>query len=315
MIVTHCRIAWSCSVLSLSHVCSAGVRPGLRGRRGTHEALYPAVTVRSVRAMGASMKRLITIPASLLALGLLAVALQLARGAASAPHRAAQVPGKAGEPRRARVTIRVPGLDVDPDHIPKRPLEWLFVQHEPSGSRTLPCELKGLGPVLALRHYLAEKQWASLTARGDQGPILARFEIVDAQSGMNPPYPAEELPHYRGGPYTVTAVLYWADLSAGDRATPLATYLEREMGSGGEVVAVREAGPSVTRVRAEWVEYTVAPRSSRWQGRKGQQRLAIGETGWIIRGTPHIMGEGASRCGWADDVVPIYDLSVSRPTP
>ena len=263
------------------------------------------------------MRRLFVISVPFLALTLLMVAVKLVRGAASASaaHSAARTTSRVGEPRRTRVTIRVPGLDLAPDDVPKGPPGWLYIGHVPEGSRTLPCEVKGLGPVLVLRHYLSEKQWASLTARGDRGPILARFEIVDAQDRMPPPYPASDLPRYRGGPYNVTAILYWADVAPADRASPLATYLTRVRDPAGETIAVQELGPLITRVRAEWVEYTVSPKSAHWEQRGGQERLAVGDTGWVITGKPHIAGEGASRCGWAENVAPIYDLSISRPTP
>jgi hypothetical protein len=219
-------------------------------------------------------------------------------------------------PRLTRVPIRVPGFDsltVSPQ-VPEAPPEWIrFTRESPySGSR--PCALDSLGPVLVLRHYLAEKQWTSLTAPDHKGPLLVRYEIIDAAAEQFP-YPFPELPRQQPSPYLVTAILYWADLAPQDRAAPLATYRRLEIdASGRATTSVGSYGPTITRVRAEWMEYGVSPKEARWRELKGRRKVVAGEAGWVVDEKPRRQGEGVSHCGQNVDIVPVYDLSISRPT-
>ena len=283
------------------------------------------------------MKRSFLIVAPLLVAAILGVAVQLVRRAAAAR---AQIPAATqetrqaasesrgievwdepiGPPRRTRVAIRVPGLDMDRTSVPKGAPEWIWLAHEPPFETiTSPCALDGLGPVLVLRHYLAEKQWASVTGQDGKGPILVRYEIVDAES-LQLPCPFPELAQQKkGGDYLVTAILYWADLAPEDRASPLATYMEFKMHKSrppGQAAFLAQVGPALARVRAQWMVYGVRPKGGlRLQQFKGRQRVASGEEGWVVEEPPRLSGEGISRCGQADNIVPVYDLSISRPEP
>jgi len=283
------------------------------------------------------MKRPLLILLSLFIAANLLVAVQFVRRAASAAapaqaRAATQGPPQAASatarievwdepvkpPRPTRVPIRVPGLDMDRTSLPKGAPEWIFLTHEAPGHDTRPCGLDGLGPVLVLRHYLAEKQWASVSAQGGKGPILARYEIVDAES-LALPYPFPELAKQPGAPYLVTAVLYWADLAPEDRASPLATYMELKMHKSrppGQAPFLQLGGPAMTRVRAQWMEYEVRPKGGvRLQQLNGRQRVASGQAGWTVDEEPRLSGEGTSQCGQTDNIVPVYDLSISRPIP
>lgn len=74
-----------------------------------------------------------------------------------------------------------------------------------------PYDLASLGPVLTVRHYLSELQWASLSKPPDSpDPILGRFEILKACTSAVPlGGHTAPLKSFRNPPFRVTAMLYW----------------------------------------------------------------------------------------------------------
>jgi len=98
---------------------------------------------------------------------------------------------------------------------------WIQVDHGLNCSES-PYRFTALGPILTVRHHLAEMQWASLNQpAGSSEPLLARFEIIDAfnldigyggitsaLSGV-PDFATIEW-EWQG--FTVRAILYWVSL-------------------------------------------------------------------------------------------------------
>ena len=263
-------------------------------------------------------KRLV--PVCGLALIVAAVGLCLLKGEArrvgvpldvTPPHGSLRRLDGASGPSRPLLTV--PGADLLPDSVPGLPPQWIYLEHEPSFARTLPYDLKGLGPTLALRRYLADQQWASLTTDAGGGPILARFEVVDAESDVSPTDFAVHMPEHYVGRYRVTAILFWAYLSPEDRATPLATYVRRSAEAAG--ASVEPAGPSVVRVRLAWTQYALTAKNTRPQVDMARGRLRIGDAGWAVEGKPRVVAERTFSGRDLQEVLPIYDLSVCRPVP
>lgn len=215
---------------------------------------------------------------------------------------------QSGAAESYRPSLRVPFPVSDEGGGKTAAPRWIFVDHEPGFARTSPYDLKGLGPVLALRHRLAERQWDSLTKRTGGDPILYRFEIVDAQSSVSPLDFARQVPASYQGSFDVSALLYWATLAPGDGAMPLASYLHRD--SSG----VRHEGPGVDRVRLQWVVYTLTAGGTTPRSGDGLRVLTLGAKGWTIEGPPRVLAESELRGPAAEKALASYDLSICEVT-
>jgi hypothetical protein len=188
---------------------------------------------------------------------------------------------------------------------------WLRVEHGPTFGTNPPYDFTELGPVMAVRHLLSERQWESYGGYATARPFLVRFEIIDAHNytGMG------DLPT-RGEPSTVTAVLYWAALGMG---TPRRGLRVVHTTWPKEQAGFEQEGPRPLDVRVDRVQFDVAPNDFRRDaGRvdissripiKSAEAVIMGEDGWTVKGE-QIISSKTIDISRRNNIVPLYDPSV-----
>ena len=165
---------------------------------------------------------------------------------------------------------------------------WIIVEREPSFGRTLPYDLKALGPILTLRRHLAQVQWSSFEEQNLTSPLLARFEIVDAYGLGSPPDFVNGVPdHYDAG-FIVRAIVYWAYLDAGSQTSRRSTRIVREVLPAGGIKVYQE-GPRIERICIETKDYRVEPNESKRQKKDRIECIIQGETGWRVQAEPAVV--------------------------
>lgn len=110
---------------------------------------------------------------------------------------------------------------------------WIQVDHGLDWGE-FPYSFTALGPILTVRHHLAEIQWASLNQPAvSSEPVLARFEIIDAfnldfthvgEAGVTGPvlsvardFAVITARDWEWQGFTVRAILYWVSLDLQER--------------------------------------------------------------------------------------------------
>lgn len=193
----------------------------------------------------------------------------------------------------ARVDLRENWLEIE------QPSPWAELDMEPAWAIVGPHDSAALAPVVTLRRYLAEKQFASLTSQDPTAPVLARFEIVSGYSqGWAFPPSASAL-----DPYILQAYLYWATPAKDTPSRANPGIITTEPGSGFQL-----SGPKFSTVRIDQVSYEVKPtaeKNGEYQGKPYQE-----STGW-----GEVKELGSTRVATvtlAGTNFPPYDLSMTR---
>lgn len=184
------------------------------------------------------------------------------------------------------------------------PSPWFDITHTFSFATTFPFETRAMGAILTVRHSLAEAQWASLNATDKSEPILARYEIIDAASRVNPPFdlPSRDLPGF-----TIRAVLYWVYLDP--QGPPRASTRIFITPDGG----FNQDGPQITKVRAEVVDYDLLPKDAAMAPPADTWTKAelLGGNGWTITAPTTRSSCQIDRRG-KENIIPMYDLSAAK---
>lgn len=197
---------------------------------------------------------------------------------------------------------------------------WVQVNREPNWGYNAPFDFTALGPILTVRHALAEEQWASLTRPGDAGePILARCEIVDANSVdmMVPPGTDG-----RQG-FTVQAYLYWAYKDPKQEVprggARILAYTHKGGGEG-----YQQEGQRLRKMRLDIVTYevapnevtTVTPADNPLPGAASVRAIEQGKTGWTIT-RRSVNSSESFEASKFNTRLPVYEISIRQihPTP
>lgn len=150
-----------------------------------------------------------------------------------------------------------------------------------------PCDLASLGPVLAVRARLAQRQFESVANSQKSREVLARFEVVGAQclDLVNAVRVATDgLQGCGRQGYRVRAVLCYALLDPQSIAPPTGSLVAR-WPVPQEGVSVASDGPRFARLRIEVVDYRVVPRNATAPQTQGATSYVL-QTEWEAEDPP-----------------------------
>jgi hypothetical protein len=206
-------------------------------------------------------------------------------------------------------------------------VDWDFGRGQPVG----PYSFDAVGAVLAVRHHLSERQWASVQeARDASAPILARFEIVNVanmdmgRAAFGRLLDAPDLSRLAGQwqGFSVRTRLYWVWLEGPKDAPPTGYRVERfgrDPNTGQPGQGARGQGPRATKLRVETVQYLVRPDGVRTRARTPNRsgllsEAILGTSGWRIDETQTTHPEPAqsSVLGPDQQSVPLCDVSAQK---